>query len=111
MDDRAQSAPQSVLSFEGKTLPDVIPFEYDGETTVSVEGLAREVALSYEKDGVTVVKTLSFAPDTYLTSGKYEIRNKSRKTVEYAAYFVQRGEIEQTKYGPADALVRFAGRR
>ncbi len=103
--DASSSAPEVVLSFEKATIPNVIPFEYKGEKVVVVEGIAREIALSYEKNGVKVVKKLSFAPDTYLIGGKYEIQNDSSETVEYAEHFLQYGKIEEEKYGPSDALV------
>lgn len=108
--DKATTAPKSVLSFGGEKIPAVIPFGYEGETTVKVEGLAREIVLYYEKDGIRVVKKLSFAPDTYLIGGKYEIRNRSSETVEYAAHFLQRGEIDESQhYGPEDALIVLLG--
>ncbi len=103
--DNASTAPEPVLGFEGKKIPPVIPFKYDGKTAVRVEGLAKEIVLSYEKNGLKVLKRLSFSPDTYLIAGRYEIQNKSSGTAEYAVHFLQRGEIEEVKYGPTDALV------
>ncbi|QMU55669.1 MAG: membrane protein insertase YidC [Candidatus Mycalebacterium zealandia] len=99
------SSPETVLSLENTNLPNPVPFEYKGETTVKVEGLAREIALSYEQNGFRIVKKLSFTPDTYMIGGKYEIENRSAKTAEYALHFLQRGKIEEADYGPTNALV------
>ncbi|MCY4043065.1 MAG: membrane protein insertase YidC [Candidatus Dadabacteria bacterium] len=97
------TAPEAALSFEDGTK--AAPFRYDGEQTVRVEGLAREVALTYRSGGVRVVKKLSFSPDTYIIGGRYEITNTSGRTFEYASHFLQNGEVEQGSYGPAEALV------
>ncbi|WP_462136996.1 membrane protein insertase YidC [Candidatus Mycalebacterium sp.] len=103
------SSPEAVLSLGNTKLPHPVPFEYKGETTVTVGRLAREIALSYKQNGVRIVKKLSFAPDTYLIGGKYEIENRSSQTVEYALHFLQRGEIEEGDYGPTNALVVSVG--
>lgn len=105
----AWSAPEAVLSLGNIKLPYPIPFKYEGESIVVVEGLAREIALLYEQNGVRIVKKLSFAPDTYLIGGKYEIENRSPQTVEYALHFLQRGEIEEGGYGPTNALIVSVG--
>ncbi len=101
----SSTAPETALSVEKIKLAPAIPFKYEGAEVVNVEGLAREIALLYEKDGVKITKKLSFAPDTYVIGGRYEIENKSGETAEYAIHFLQRGEIEEARYGPADALV------
>lgn len=102
----AYTAPDAVVSVEGSH-PE---FEYRGEKTVRIEeGLSREIALTYNGKGVGVTKTLSFSPDTYLIGGRYDITNRSGRTVEYATHFLQNGEIEEVSYGPADALVVLVG--
>ncbi len=103
------TAPEAVLSFEGTNIPSKIPFRYKGETAVKVDGLSREIALVYEKGGMKIVKTLSFSPDTYLIGGRYDIRNRSSATVEYAAHFLQNGKVEEERYGPSDALIASVG--
>lgn len=66
----------TLLRMKGYNVPELIPFEYSGQDSISVQEGTAEITLTWKSpEGLTVRKIYSFDSSTYVLKQRFEVTN------------------------------------
>lgn len=90
----------AVPEINGSDIPELIPYNYNGEKTVTVSDGEREVRFTYASPGgLEISKTITVNPESYIISESLRIRNNSSSIVDNRLYLLTSGYIEHNGRG------------
>ncbi len=73
---------ETILRVKNEKMPELIPFDYKGDTQLVVGSEGLDVDMVWEKpDGLRVKKTISFYPDKYFVKQNLEVFNGTEKQI------------------------------
>ncbi len=73
---------ETILRIRNEEMPELIPFEYKGDTQLVVGSQGLDVDMVWEKpNGLTVKKTFSFYPDKYFVKQNLEVLNETERQI------------------------------
>ena len=86
----------SSLRLQGFQVPDIIPFEYDGDTEIIIDQKEQELRLSWKSnEGIEVMNIYIFKPNTYLVEQRFEVINNADSQITRNLSIEWFGRIEQ----------------
>lgn len=99
VDGTAQSL-YAVPHLSGVTLPDLIPFSYEGQQKIDITDNKKSVELIYNSpSGIKITRTINFDPGSYIINESLKITNATPSTVESRLSLYTFGFIEYNGRG------------